>query len=154
MCIRDSKGGRSSGRQRSVYLSVEPGLDMPSLASHPEDHPGEQAGRHERNEAFYELLCGPLESPDRIPENETGGDRDEDRCDRARPYPTRLAPAFEAIQIAEEDGDDDRRLEPLTQHHEECGHDMGSLLVFTQLPLRHYHYDDSGKCALVEGVDQ
>jgi hypothetical protein len=98
---------------------LEVALDGAALAGHPEDHPGEDAGRGDGDERERHEPGVAVQRAGREVDREADAGGNPDAGGDAEPHRTGEVGATDAAQVGVEDADDERRLEPLAQHDQE-----------------------------------
>ena len=109
------QGGHRTGRESDVDAVLELALHGPSLAPHPEEHPGQHHDRKDRGETFEALLDDERQAPDRRDDEKADGNRDGQRRPDADPDATQRIPALELDQIGADDPDDQGGFQPLAE---------------------------------------
>ncbi len=115
------ESGGAPGRQCRVDLGLKPPAQGSSLAAHPEDHPGQQAGGDHGDDPLHDLFGSALEGTDGVPEHDADHGGDDYGRRGPQPHPPALTTPIQSIEVRQQDGDDEGRFDPFTQHdHERC----------------------------------
>ena len=122
---RDDEDRACAGGDRPVELRLELRAHEPGRARHPEDHPGHEGDRQDRQRAADRLLR--LEAEAAGPEREQRAEPDGDRCRRrdARPQGPEEVATLGLHEVGDEDADNERRLEALAQADQVVGEHLG-----------------------------
>ena len=117
---RENAPGHAAVRQRLLDTALQLALEIPRLAEHPEDHPGEETGGEEHRDALEDLLGRALEF-------RVQGDEDREEADAhgrsrsgAEPDPAMGAARADLGEVRQDDAGDDRHLDALAQGDDQC----------------------------------
>ena len=112
---------RRPGGEREIDPVLELALHGPALATHPEEHPGEDDDREDRSKALDALLDDERQTTDGRDHQPTDDDREHQGRRDADPHAAHGVAAIEPDEVRGDDAHDERRLEALAKRDEERG---------------------------------
>ena len=115
-----SASDRAAG-QGDVHAALELALHRPALATHPEQHPGQDDDRDERGETLDALLDDERQAPDGRDDREADDDRQGDRGADPDPDAAQRVAPVELDQVGADDADDEGGFQPFAERDEERG---------------------------------
>ena len=118
---QEREAPRPAGVERPVDGRLELALDAGSLAPHPEQHPGHDAGRDEHDRALEDLLVRLLEGADRRIDPEADHRAQGDRDPGADPDLAGVPAVPRPVEVGEDDADDERRLDAFAEAGQQPG---------------------------------
>ena len=107
---------------------LELALHRPSLATHPEQHPGQDRHGEQAGEPLERLLDGDRQATDREGDDESDDGRQRQCGNDAEHHRAESIAAPQLDQVGADDADDERGLQALAEQQEErSSHGRGSL---------------------------
>ena len=113
-------GDRSSG-ERDVDALLELALHRPALASHPEQHPGQDRHRDHAGRPSRVSCTRERQAADRERDDQADAHRERERRDHAHRDAAEGIAAADLDQVGADDPDDERGLETFAEQQEERG---------------------------------